>query len=91
MTASEIREHFASLSYAYEQDIRKQPDDYRHRTFRTGWSRVVDGRVYAERSLRRLTWANVLVLSLMNKLTKHFKCWPTILDGSPEAGHKQTL
>ena len=43
----------------YDYDARRLPDAPRLVNYLQGWTRVVNGREYSARTLRRLTWNNM--------------------------------
>ncbi|MDY6994104.1 MAG: HNH endonuclease [Pseudomonadota bacterium] len=44
----------------YDVDIRKLPDNFRRERFKLGWEDfTIRGKVYAENTLKRLTWQNL--------------------------------
>ncbi len=46
--------------FVYDTDVRKPPDGFRRERFRTGWEDVtIREKVYAEKTLKRLTWQNL--------------------------------
>ncbi len=58
MSPEIIEQALASLHY--DDDARRAPDERRRGQFRAGWEDVIErGEVYAEATLRRLTWHNL--------------------------------
>ncbi len=43
----------------YETDVRNPPDDYRWRSFWSGWNRAAAGREYGPEVANDLTWDNL--------------------------------
>ena len=43
----------------YESDVRNPPDDYRWRSFWSGWKRAAAGREYSSETAHELTWDNL--------------------------------
>ena len=43
----------------YQRDVRSPPDEYRWRSFWSGWNRSVAGREYEPETSNELTWDNL--------------------------------